>query len=220
MLHHVAALLDLIMPPACPGCGREGKLLCVACRAPFERRLDEPPGAPLGMPIVLPRGLLQLEWVATYSGPVRVALHALKYGGERRLARPLGAYLAARWRRVGHGGEVLVPVPVHADRLRQRGYDQALLLARAAGDGLGLPVAEALARRAATAAMHALDREARARNVGGAFVPTPVAAPVGGRHVLLVDDVVTTGATLAACAATLRAAGASGVSAITVARDR
>jgi ComF family protein len=169
----------------------------------------------------LPPGLVQLEWCAAFSGPVRDALHALKYRGERRLAGPLGAALAERWSAVGRGGQVLVHVPVHPARLRERGFDQALDLARSAGRHLGLPVVPALERLTSTRAMHALGREARASNVGGAFgVRSGHRREVAGRWVVLVDDVVTTGATLSGCAAALLAAGALAVSAVTVARER
>jgi ComF family protein len=119
-----------------------------------------------------------------------------------------------------------VPVPVHADRERRRGYDQAALIAEVAATRLGVPFVRALERARATAAQFDLGREDRAANVGGAFRlrngprTGPDPASVGGEWVLLVDDVVTTGATLAACATALEGAGAFAVSAIAVARER
>ena len=221
MLRAMRSVLDLLLPPRCSGCGREGAPICPACRQPLERRLDEPPGAPLGLPVELPEGLAQLEWCAAFSGPVRAALLALKYEGDRRLAEPLGRAAAARWRRAGLGGEVLVPVPVHAARRRERGYDQAELLAAAAGRELGLPVVPALRRAEATAAQYRLGRAGRAANVGHAFAcPPEHRAAIRGRHVVLIDDIVTTGATLSACAATLLASGARLVSGLAVARER
>jgi ComF family protein len=215
------AVLDLLLPPACPGCGREGVALCSACSRPLLRRLDEPPGTLMGLPGDLPPGIVQLEWCGAFTGPVRAALHALKYDGEQRLAVPLGGAMADRWRRVGAGGEVLVPVPIHAAKRRERGFNQAESLARAAARALGLPVIDALERSAETAAQHALDRTARARNVGHAFAVRPDMAPrLRGRWVVLVDDVVTTGATLAGCAAALAACHVLAVSALAVARER
>jgi ComF family protein len=151
---------------------------------------------------------------------VRSALHALKYAGERRVAVPLGAAVAARWAEAGAGGELLVPVPIHAERRRRRGYDQAVLLAEAAAAGLRLPTVVALARARPTRPQFELGRERRAENVADAFrVQDAARAVVVGRWIVLVDDVATTGATLVACAQALLAAGASGVSACAVARE-
>ena len=138
---------------------------------------------------------------------------------------PLGEAIARRWLRVGAGGDVLVPVPVHSERARRRGYDQAELIARAAAAALGLPCAPILERTRATIAQFDLDRTTRASNVRGAFQlrARPGGSPgnpLTGRWIVLIDDVVTTGATLSACAEPLLAAGALGVSAITVARER
>jgi len=176
---------------------------------------------PLGLPAPLPEGLLQVEWCAAFSGPVRAALHALKYRGERRLAEPLGVALAERWRRAGRGGDIAVPVPVHRERRKARGFDQAEDLARVFGRHAGLPVATALVRGKRTRAQHALGKAARASNVAGVFeVPPASVALVRGRWVVLVDDITTTGATLSGCALALREAGVLGVSALTVARER
>jgi ComF family protein len=172
------------------------------------------------MPSEVPLPLVQLEWCAPFRGLVRAALHALKYSGERRLAEPLGAAAAARWQEASIGGDVLVHVPVHDSRRAARGYDQAELLARAAATQLGLPEWPALRRERPTAPQFGLDRALRAANVGGAFAVVPrCSAAVEGSWVVLVDDVVTTGATLAACAAVLLGAGAVAVSALTVARE-
>ena len=216
--------LDLALPAVCSGCGHEGEPLCTACLPALEARLQLPGGTPIGLPADLPAPLLQLEWCASFSGPVRAALHDLKYSGERRLARPLGQAVARRWQRVGEGATLVVPVPVHAERERRRGYDQAALIAAVAARELGLPCIRVLVRERATIAQFELGREERAANVAGAFRPRrpeqAARAAISGRWILLVDDVVTTGATLAACAAALVAAGASGVSAIAVARER
>ena len=213
--------LDAALPAACVGCGREGPPLCEACAPALDRRLAAPVGVPIGLPGDLPAPLLQLDWCAPFSGTVRSALHAIKYGGEQRLAEPLGAAVARRWARIGVGADVVTHVPVHAHRARTRGYDQAELIARVAARRLGLPYATLVTRERATMAQFDLDRGDRAANVAGAFVADPGRSPSPvGRWVLLVDDVVTTGATLAACADALEHAGALGTSAITVARER
>jgi len=218
----VSGALDLALPASCSGCGREGKPLCPTCLPALDARLDLPGGTPIGLPADIPSPLLQLEWCAPYAGPVRGALHDLKYAGERRLAEPLGAAVARRWSRTGIGADLVVPVPVHADRERRRGYDQAALIAEVAARALGLPCVRTLARRRATIAQFELGRDERASNVAGAFglVGGEGSVEVAGRWILLVDDVVTTGATLAACGDSLVRGGASAVSAIAVARER
>lgn len=213
--------IDMLLPAACPACGVEGAAPCAGCERMIGRRLTEPAGAPIGLPAAMPAGLVQLEWCASFGGPARACLHALKYDGERRLAQPLGRLMARRWRAVGIGGEVLVPVPVHAARRRERGFDQAELLAQEAARALGLPVVAALRRAARTTAQHALGRGARAGNVGHAFsVDTPLGPAIAGKWLILVDDVVTTGATISACADALYGAGARAVSGLSLARER
>ena len=219
-------LFDAALPARCPGCGAEGPPICTTCATGLDARLELPAGIAIGLPSDVPPPLLQLEWCAPFSGVVRTALHELKYSGEQRLAEPLGAAIARRWKRVGAGGDVLVPVPVHADRRRRRGYDQAELLARAAAAAMNVPCAAVLERSRATIAQFDLDRSERATNVAGAFrlktagMTRQDPLPLAGGWIVLVDDVVTTGASLAACAAPLLEAGAVGVSAITVARER
>jgi ComF family protein len=213
-------LLDLALPPACAGCGAEGHAICPACAPALEVRCGEPAGIVVGMPSDVPLPLVQLEWCGPFDGVLRDALHALKYRGEARLAEPLGAAAAARWREAGIGGDLLVPVPVHAARRAARGYDQAELLARVAAAALGLPVVTALRRERATVPQFELGRERRQANVAGAFAVDPRhASVVPGRWAVLVDDVATTGSTLVACAEALLAGGAVAVSALAVARE-
>jgi ComF family protein len=222
ILRHAATrALDAALPANCVGCGAEGPPICARCLPALDARLTSPAGTAIGLPGDVPEPLLQLEWCAPFHGVVRDALHAIKYQGEQRLAEPLGRAIARRWTAVGVGAELVMNVPVHRDRERQRGYDQARLIASHAADHLGLPFVPALFRARSTIAQFDLDRRDRAKNVRDAFAVDPRATEgVIGRWILLVDDVVTTGATLAACAAAIEAAGALGVSAITVARER
>lgn len=219
-------LLDLALPAVCVGCGREGTSICHGCGMALRVRAGVLPGVPIGMPSDVPAPLLQLDWCGPFNGVIRDALHAIKYRGDVRIAEPLGLAVAERWREAGAGGDLVVHVPVHPTRARERGYDQAERIARVVARELGLAYRSALVRTRATTAQFSLDRAARATNVSGAFAVANLetagggAAGVGGRWVLLVDDVVTTGATLAACAEVLLAAGAVGVSAVTVARER
>jgi len=214
-------LLDVLLPPNCPGCGAEDRIICGACRRYLTRRLSEPAGVPLGLPSKQPAGIVQLEWCASYAGPARACLHALKYDGERRLVRPLAELMAERWASAGLGGDMLVPVPVHAARKRQRGFDQAELLARGVGAILNLPVALAVRRASRTTAQHELGRRARAANVGHAFAINPESvARVRGAWPVLIDDLTTTGSTFAGCARVLYEAGADAVSALALARER
>lgn len=219
--------LDLALPAVCAGCGREGMALCADCEPVLDLRAHRPPGAPIGMPGDTPAPLAQIEWCTGFTGVTRRALHHLKYSGDRRVAVPLGQAVARRWARAGVGGDVLVPVPASADRVRDRGYDQAGLIAQAAGASLGLPVhPDLLERTRRTAAQFDLDRASRGHNVRGAFRVRSGAAwphgsgPEGSPWIVLVDDVMTTGSTLAACARALLDAGAFAVSAVTVARER
>ena len=159
---------------------------------------------------------------------------ALKYGHRADLARVLGSALGARWCEeaapalgaracdepsTGAASPTFVPVPLHAWRKIERGYDQALLLARAAAEVAGVPMIRALRRTRATLVQGAPGSRSRAANVHDAFAPAPFAARrIRGREVWIVDDVVTSGSTAAECARVLRRMGAASASVLALAR--
>ena len=152
--------------------------------------------------------------VGEYSGPLRAIVHALKYDGRRSLAKPLAVLMRQRGAPLLHRATCVVPVPLHLSRRRRRGFNQSADLAR----HLGLPVVHALRRTRATAAQADLPAARRHRNVRDAFAITRRGRRLAGTTVVLVDDVSTTGATLDACARTLKAAGVAEVRALTAAR--
>jgi ComF family protein len=213
-------LFDLVLPPACAGCGRYGDLLCHRCgcalRPPgdaSDRFLAADPG------VVVGEALDAAVAAFAYEGPLRRALAALKYGGAARVAAALADRACdALTTLTGMATDAaLVPVPVHDERLRERGYNQATLLSRALGSRLRIPVADVLVRERATTQQHRLDRAARLRNLREAFAIRPGARPPP--VAILVDDILTTSATLEACAAVLRDAGTSRVLGFAVARE-
>jgi ComF family protein len=148
--------------------------------------------------------------------PLALAVQVLKYARRRALADALGQLLAERYPFAPTA--VLVPVPLHISRLRERGFNQAVLLARRLGRARGLAVvSRALVRTRATHAQPGLTAAARRTNLAGAFALRP-GTVVAGLELVLIDDVLTTGATADACARVLSAAGAARVDVYTVGR--
>jgi competence protein ComFC len=222
------AALDFLFPPYCVGCGREGAFLCPACRQSLPR--ITPPICPrCGRP--QPGGILCPDcahWPAAidgirspfrFEGTMRKAIHQLKYQNLRALAMPLAEmlqeYLAASPLDV----DVLVPVPLHRKRLRERGYNQARLLAQALGKLINIPVVDdVLARRRHTPPQARTANIAeRTQNIADAFACR--GNSLRGRRVLLIDDVATSGTTLNACATVLKAGGAAEVWGLVMARE-
>lgn len=152
------------------------------------------------------------------NNPMRPAIHSLKYRNHQVVAAALGQVLCQAYRRYGLAADVLVPVPLHPSRLRQRGYNQSELLAREAGRCLGVPVnARALLRTRHTRSQMTLGASERHQNVFNAFQCSP---ELSGQTVVLVDDVCTTGSTLDACAAALKEGQVAAVWGLTLARAR
>jgi ComF family protein len=154
-----------------------------------------------------------------YDGPVRDAVHALKYDGLRAVAPVLGARMAALPSVSRLEADVMVPVPLHPSRMRSRGYNHAELLAREIGRRTALPVdVRALRRiRNTPAQARAANEKERARQVAGAFAAR--GDRVAGKRVLVVDDVATTCSTLDSCARALKTAGAARVIGLVLARE-
>lgn len=214
------SVLDLLLPPACAGCGSASGPWCAACRATLrpasnagERFLRADPGIVVG-------DELEVAIAAfAYEDRLRRALARLKYGATPRLAAPLAEAATRHAQRLltTIGPATLVPVPVHASRLRDRGYNQAALLAAELSRRLEQPTAEPLVRQRPTEKQHRLGRAARLRNLEGAFGMAPGRRPP--QTVLLIDDILTTSATLEACARVLRAAGCERVAGFAIARE-
>jgi ComF family protein len=218
------ALLELVYPPRCAACGEAiaAEPFCAVCAEAIEpvppgcRRCGLPGGEdPCGACRASPPAFDALQAGGLFGGPLADAIHAFKYGGRPALARPLGAWLAARV--TVPRGALIVSVPLGRARRVERGYDQAALLAdslaraaRTGRRGRGL-----LRRTRETPPQVGRSRAERAANVAGAFAAE---RSVAGRDVVLVDDVVTTGATAGAAAEALRSAGARSIAVIALAR--
>jgi ComF family protein len=192
---------------------------CVACRTPFQNRfpLDEE-----GRCALCRLGLRSFDAAycfGAYEGVLREIIHIYKYGKVRTLARPLGHLLGRALAR-DEGYDVVTPVPLHWRRRWERGFNQAELLAREIARTSGIPFASTLRRTRSTTAQAGLSNTARRRNVSAAFRcrDTVRSGALRGKRVLLIDDVMTTGSTAAACARALKDAGAARVALLTVAR--
>lgn len=218
-------LAELTRAPVCRACLealsplRAGAALCQCCGVPLEAA---PAEGVCGRCAAGEFDFAQARSFGAYDGALRTVVHLFKYQGMRPLAAPLAERLARVFRQEqwdGAGFGWLVAVPLDAARQRQRGYNQAELLARHLQRRVGVPLLKDACRRVrATAPQTGMTRAQRLENVRGAFGPGLRAHLLAERDVLLIDDVLTTGATLSACARALRHAGARRVCALTVAR--
>lgn len=229
-------LIDVIVPPQCLRCGElvdvPGTLcgdcwprvrfiaapLCEACGTPFEIDLGD--GALCGDCARHRPDYGQARAAFIYDDTSRGLILGFKHGDRTDAAPAFGRWMARAGADVLIGADVLVPVPIHWTRLFARRYNQAALLAHAVGRVAGLPtVPDALVRRKRTPKLGALGPSARRRTVQGAIaVHRGRAAAIAGRQVVLIDDVHTTGATLAVCTRALLQAGAAAVGVVTLAR--
>jgi ComF family protein len=220
----INAIVRTAFPPVCAGCGVGGYWICPICDQSTRRiALDSVCrrcGTPRGEGRVCDRCS---EWGSAVSacrsayvfdGVVRTTIHRLKYNGEYARSEWCGLEVARLIVELGWRPDLIVPVPLHRSRLRGRGYNQSAKIAGVASRLLDTPTGSVVVRTRATVSQVGLDADGRRVNVEGAFACPHDLSDLG---VLLVDDVVTTGATLNACAAACREAGAVDVWAVTVA---
>ncbi len=175
--------LDIVFPPRCAGCKRNGYILCPSCIAriqPLPPTIFQHCCAPLP-----PDGICKacyyhsltlsgLRAIGPFQEPLRGYIHALKYRGNTRLAQPLGELLAQAYVRYAIQADMIVPVPLHSQRERQRGYNHSYLLARTCSTKLGIPLHTGLLiRTRATLAQVDLHPRERRQNVTGAFICPP-----------------------------------------------
>ena len=220
--------VDLLFPKWCVGCGKEGELICHSCRYLLPRIM--PPLCPrCGKP--QPSGILCpscVNWQAKidgirspfrFDGVMRQAIHQLKYRNLRALAVPLAKLLNDYLNTNPVPREVLVPVPLHQKRLRERGYNQSNLLAQELGKLINLPVVDEclIRQRHASPQARTSTLDERRTNVADAF--TCRDHKLRNKQILLIDDVSTSGATLDACAAALKASGITSVWGLVMARE-
>jgi len=220
--------VDFLFPPRCVGCGGKRKFFCCSCQALLPR-LHPPLCVRCGISIVagtLCSGCKQksmdIDGIRSpflFQGAVREAIHQLKYRNVKALAAPLAQLLGEYLAKNPLPAEVLVPVPLHPRRLRRRGYNQASLLARELARLSSVPLIEGVLLRLSDTSPQTKTKSAeeRQRNVTRAF--SCRGREFEGKHLLIIDDVCTSGATLNACATALKAAGAASVWGLTVARE-
>lgn len=217
--------IDTLFPPRCGGCQADGTLWCEVCQASLEY-VSPPTCDRCGEPHTVglcskcraqPLQIESIQSVVIFQDKIRHAIHRFKYERLSGLADPLGDLLVEGWRAHGLAADWLIPVPLHPARQRERGYNQAELLARRLSRQVNVSYsATTLNRTRLTAVQMTLDAAQRRANVAGAFATAD--KRMQGARVVVIDDVCTTGATLDACAAALLALGATSVIGLTVAR--
>ncbi len=239
MLNFLAHLaLDTLLPPICLTCdapvGAQGQFCaacfastsfvtapcCDRCGVPFSHAGQALPGGLCANCTIAPPPWGRARAALAYDDQSRQVVLPLKYADRTELAAALAPLMARAGAMLLRQAEVLVPVPLHRGRLVSRRYNQSALLAQALAKLSGVAaLPDALRRTRATATLEGLNREARARMVAGAFAVRPARlAALAGRRVLLIDDVLTSGATAGACTEALLAAGVAAVDVLVAAR--
>jgi ComF family protein len=237
LLQPFRRLVDSMLPPRCINCRalvhREAALcadcwplfdfltapVCLCCGFPFE--YDPGPGDTMCAACTARRPLFErARAVLVYGEPSRRLVLDFKHGDRTWPAPAFGRWLARAGAALVAGADLAVPVPLHRSRLYARRYNQAAMMALALGRETGLAVQpDLLVRRRPTPSQGRMSPSARRRNVRGAFAVRPgYVAPIAARRILLIDDVLTTGATAEECARTLLGAGADAVDVLTLAR--
>lgn len=191
--------LDLLFPPHCVNCERVGSFLCPRCYATITQAPERHVS-----------GLDGVRVRANFEGAISAAIHAFKYNHNTRLVEPLGHLLSEAVQDAAWSIDLVTAVPLHPNRLRERGYNQAALLGQHLAQANNWLFDSAVVSRVReTSSQVKLNAQERRTNVDGAFAAE--AQWVAGRKILVIDDVLTTGSTLVACADALRAAGATQV---------
>jgi ComF family protein len=221
-------IIDFFFPRRCVGCGKVGDFLCTDCRQKLPRLLPPfcikcgKPESSGGLCPVCWGWQTEIDGIRSpfrFEGALRQAIHELKYRNLKAISGCLAGLMADYLKDNLIPGEVLVTVPLHPRRLRERGYNQSSLLARELSRLTVLPLIESSLYRIKDSLPQArtATAEARRKNVKDAFACRD--EKLRGRHILLVDDVCTSGATLEACAAVLKTAGVVSVWGLTLARE-
>ena len=229
------AAADVIVPPVCLACHTpltRHDCLCAACwggisfiRAPLCDRLGIPLPFDTGgtqvsaAAIAAPPAYDRARSVAVFAGPIQKLIHGFKYSDRHDSRRLFGRWLATTGAELLDETDVIIPVPLNRWRLVERRFNQAAILANQVSRLTGIPVAPlALTRIKQTASQVGMTAAERKLNVAGAFaVPKPRRDSINGKHILLIDDVITTGATLDAAARALKSVGAARVDALALA---
>lgn len=217
--------LDMFFPPACGGCGKPGTRWCADCQENTPK-LMAPMCSVCGLPqaregvckkcnITPPRYKVMRSW-AVFDSPIREALHNLKYRRNMALGDALSNPIAEYLSGFGWKVDVVIPIPLGKRRMKERGFNQAAMIAMPLAEKMGIPYnSKGMMRVRETRSQVGLSADQRLENVDGAFRARP---NVKGKTVLLVDDVTTTGATISSGAEALYDSGAADVYALTVAR--